>query len=347
MYFLLALLLTMQTTGKDIVKPPELRKGDTIGLAAPAGPLSEALVRSATENLERKGYKVKLAQGSDEKRGYLAGGDKARAAAFNGLVRDPEVKAILCMRGGYGSPRILDKIDFEALRQQPKIVVGYSDITALLIAIRQRAGVVSFHGPMAREWGLNKGLTPFADKYFWEAFATESRSFADWGADRPPGMKEPMTIVEGAAEGFLVGGNLSLISSLMGTPYEIDTRESILFIEEVSEKPFRIDRMLNQLRLAGKLKQARGIVLGGFVGCEARDPEGDLSPSEIFVDYFGDLGVPVLADFPTGHIPEQVTLPIGIRVRLNATARTLTFLEPPVAARKREGVDAKKENASE
>jgi muramoyltetrapeptide carboxypeptidase len=252
---------------------------------------------------------------------------------LNDAIRNAEVKAILCLRGGYGSPRILDQVDYESLRRQPKIIIGYSDITALLLAVRAKAGLVGFHGPMGREWSLGKGISPYSEKYFWDAFVARSSLFEDWGGERAGGMKAPTAIVEGAAEGRLAGGNLSLISSLMGTPYEIDTRGAILFVEEVQEKPFRIDRMLNQLRLAGKLKEARGILLGGFSNCDSRDPDGDLSLSEVFLDYFVPLGVPVLADFPAGHLPDQATLPMGVLVRLDATARTLTILESPVDAR--------------
>jgi muramoyltetrapeptide carboxypeptidase len=292
--------------------------------------MSPEQVKAAAENLERRGYRVKVAQDPKDRRGYLAGDDASRAEAFNKMVKDPEVKAIFCLRGGYGSPRVLDLIDYGALQKSPKIIVGYSDATALLLAVRRRAGLVAFHGPMGKEWSATRGLSPYSERYFWECFTPESPLFASWGGERPAGMKAPATMVGGVAEGTLVGGNLSMISSTMGTPYEIDARDSILFLEEVSEKPFRIDRMINQLRLAGKLGQARGILLGGFTGCDIPDPDGDISLGEIFTDYFAPLGVPVLHDFPAGHVPDQVTLPLGARVRLDADRRALTILEPPV-----------------
>lgn len=344
---ILMLMAAATRTPQKCVKPPPLQKGDTIALVAPAGAAPASQIEAASANIEKRGFKVRLAQGLDARRGYLAGHDKSRAAALNAAIRDPEVKAILCLRGGYGSPRILDQLDYEALKRQPKIIIGYSDITALLLAVREKSGLVAFHGPMGREWSLGKGISPYAEKYFWDAFAAGSPLFSNWGGERPAGMKSPTAIVEGSAEGRLTGGNLSLISSLMGTPYEIDTRGGILFLEEVQEKPFRIDRMLNQLRLAGKLKEAAGILLGAFTGCDAQDPEGDLSLSEVFLDYFASLGVPVLTDFPAGHVADQATLPMGVLVRLDATAKTLTLLESPVAEEMDagEGPRAQDENA--
>lgn len=336
----LAMTLGMLVAGETgplpgLVKPPPLLEGDTIALVAPASPLSESLVRQAVANLERRGYRVRLAVLPGRERGYLAADDATRARALNDLLRDGGVKAIICLRGGYGSPRILDRIDYATLRRQPKIIIGYSDITALLLAIHRKAGVVCFHGPMGKEWGLGRGISPYSEQYYWSLLAAGTAPIEDWGGKRARGMKSPTTLVGGTAVGRLIGGNLSLISALMGTPYEIDTRNSILFLEEVAEKPFRVDRMLNQLRLAGKLKEVHGVLLGGFPACDARDPDGDLPLETVFRDYFEPLGVPVLADFPAGHVPDQALLPLGVVVRLNATEGTLTLLESPVAAEER------------
>jgi len=326
--FTLTLVLAGQSA-EQTLKPPALRRGDTIGLVAPASPLAEARTRAAVTNLQKRGFIVRVER-SGKRRGYLATSDEARASALNRLIHDPAVKAIVCLRGGYGSPRILDRIDYAALVKQPKIIVGYSDITALLIAVRQKTGLVTFHGPMGNELGAKRGLSPFTEKYYWEALRNPATPLlTDWGGERSGGMRAPITIVGGEAEGVLVGGNLSVICSTMGTPYEIDTRDCILFLEEVSEKPFRIDRMLNQLRLAGKLQQARGILLGSFPGCKARDAE-ELALSEIFMDYFAPLGVPVLYEFPAGHVPDHAILPFGVKMKLDAIAGRLTILEPPV-----------------
>lgn len=314
-------------------RPPALEPPDAIALVAPASPATADQIARAAANLQKRGYRTKVFADPSEKRGYLASDDAARAEALNRAIRDPEVKAILCLRGGYGTPRILDRVDYEALAARPKILVGYSDATALLVAATKRAGIVCFHGPMGREWALGNGPSPFSERHFWAAFSAESPLFSDWGGARAPGMKAPVTLAPGVAEGVLAGGNLSLLCALLGTPYEVETKGAILFLEEVAEKPFRIDRMLNQLRLSGKLAEVRGVLLGSFEGCDVRDPEGGLNLAEVFSDYLLPLGVPVLAGYPAGHTPDQVTLPLGLRARLDAGAKTLSFLEPPVEAR--------------
>lgn len=287
-----------------------------------------------TRNLEKRGYEVRLFGERDVTRGYLAASDTERAAAFNAAVSDPAVKAIICARGGYGSPRILDRIDYAALARSPKVLIGYSDITALLIAVEQRCGLVTFHGPMGKEWSAARGISPYSELYYWDLFSGDSlepAKLADWGGELPSGLRRPVTLAPGVAEGVLVGGNLSVVTCAIGTPYAIETEGAILFLEEVGERPFHIDRMLNQLRLAGKLQGVKGVLLGVFAACQTRDPEGDLSLEEVFGDYLTPLGVPVLYEYPAGHVPDQATLPIGSRVRLDATERTLSILEPCVA----------------
>lgn len=309
------------------LKPPPLEKGDTVGLIAPASALEESLVRRAVENLRESGYGVKLSHGYRNPRGYLAASDAVRVGELHGFFADPDVRAIICLRGGYGSPRILDRIDYDLVRRNPKILVGYSDITALLNSIQRHTHLVVFHGPMAKE--LAVGLSPFTAKYFREAFRPQRRLRADWGTGALQ-KKRLRTIAPGSAEGILIGGNLSVLASTLGTPYEPRTRGAILFLEDVNERPFRIDRMLNQLRLSGKLSEVRGVLLGAFTGCNPLSRASSLSLQEVFQDYFGDLQVPVLSGFAAGHVPEQVTLPFGIRVRLDATGKTLTLLESPV-----------------
>ncbi len=331
------LLMAAWTMASDsALKPQALLPGDTIALVAPAGPPAAEQIARAAANLEKRGYRTKVFADPASKRGYLAAGDAARAESLNRAFRDPEVRAILCLRGGYGSPRILDRIDYAALTAQPKILIGYSDITALLLAVRKRTGLVCFHGPMGREWSQGNGPSPFTEKYFWPAFSERSQLFADWGGARPRGARPLAALAPGVAEGVLTGGNLSLVCALLGTPFEIDANGAILFLEEVSEKPFRIDRMLNQLRLSGKLAAARGVLLGVFEGCETGDSEESLSLSEVFSDYLIPLGVPVLAGYPAGHTGDSATLPLGVRVRLDADAKTLSVLESPVAPREGE-----------
>lgn len=309
------------------LKPPALKEGDTLGLAAPASPLDRARIEAAATRLRERGYKVRIGTAATKKLGFLAGSDADRVSDLHELFLDPTVRAIVCVRGGYGSPRLLDLLDMDVIRKHPKILVGYSDITALHLALQKETGLVVFHGPMAKEWSAPRGLSPFAESHYWEAFQPQSRRFARWGV----GVAKPRKLVAGIAEGRLVGGNLSVICALMGTRYEIDTTDAILFLEDVGEKLFRIDRMLNQLRLGGKLAQAKGILFGRFAACEDRD--GQITLDEIFKDYCGDLGVPVLADFPAGHVADHATLPLGVQVRLDATAGNISILESPVTPR--------------
>jgi muramoyltetrapeptide carboxypeptidase len=323
------------------LKPAALRPGDTIALLAPAGVVDKKKVAEAVLNIEKRGYRVRVFPAAYDQRGYLAGGDTQRARDLNMAFGDPEVRMILCLRGGYGSPRILPLVDFDRIKRNPKIFVGYSDITALLIAIRQQAGVVTFHGPMAMaDFSGKWGLAPFSANHFWSLLempedprSVDAELYRNWGGTPPKKMKAPRTLFPGVAEGKLTGGNLSTVVALMGTPYEIDTKDAILMLEDVNEEPFRIDRMLCQLEMSGKLRECRGIVLGGFTKCVAQNKRPTLTVEQVLDDYFGGLGVPVLANFPAGHLPQQATLPIGSMVRLDATARTLSLLEVPVDTR--------------
>ena len=322
------------TTGSrrpSTLKPPALRKGDTIGIIAPASSMDDSLVRRAVRNISRRGYEVKLSTGYLKRRGYLAADDKTRAAELNTFFLDKSVKAILCLRGGYGSPRILDRLDYDGIRKNPKIFIGYSDITALLNGIHAKTGLVSFHGPMAKEFSIGDGLTPYSEKYFWPVFTPESRLFTDWGGSGPRGRGQLKTIAGGVAEGVLVGGNLSVLTCTIGTPYEARSDNCILFLEDVSEKPFRIDRMLNQLRLSGMLGKYKGVILGSFTGCLPLRGSG-IGLLDVFDHYFEELGVPVLSGYAAGHQPDQATLPIGARVRLDASAKKVSIIEAPVAS---------------
>ena len=332
--FILVASLTLGD-GPAPLKAPSIKQGGGIALVAPGGYIADAVVSRTIDVLKGHGYRVIPLIPNRPRRGYLAADDLARLEMFNRALRDPDVDAILCMRGGYGTPRILDDVDYEAIRKSPKLIVGYSDITALLLAIRRRTGLVVFHGPMGADFAAHhSGLSPFSDRHFWGALGPENAGpgnsqFDDWGKNSGGG--KPRTLVRGVAEGILAGGNLSMISATMGTPYEIDTRNAILFIEDVNEKPFRIDRMLAQLRMAGKLRQARGILLGSFTGCDAVNAETSLSLQQVFLDYFKDLEVPVLEGFPAGHgLRDHAVLPLGIKVRLDATRGTLSLLESPV-----------------
>lgn len=253
------------------------------------------------------GFVPRLGDHVRKNRGYLAGSDEERAADFNAAARAADLRGIFALRGGYGTMRLLDAIEYDALRADPKAVLGYSDLTALLNAITQRANIVTFHGPVA-------ALSQFtAEETQWLRAAVAAA--APIGELHAP---EAKALIPGVARGRLAGGNLSLIAALEGTPYAVDTRGAILLIEDVDEAPYRIDRMLTQLRLSGALQRAAGVIAGGFTNC------GDYE--QVLRDRLGDLGIPVLLDVPSGHIEQQWTLPIGARATLDASRRTLTFV---------------------
>jgi len=252
--------------------------------------------------------------------GYLAGSDEARLKDLHEAFADTDIDAILCLRGGYGSPRLLDKIDFDLLRRNPKPFVGYSDITALHLAINRYAGFVSFHGPMLNADLLGDKQAPTEASFF-----NLLRGQARAGSLLPHPVAFPLTTIEpGIALGSLLGGNLSLIASTLGTPYEINTDGIILFIEDVNEPLYRIDRLLNHLRLAGKLENLRGVLVGDVAGVDFA------ALCALLKQTFEPLRIPVLAGWRSGHCDPNLTLPMGALVRLDAGARELTLAQDVV-----------------
>lgn len=260
------------------------------------------------------GLQPRLGRHAREKRGYLAGTDDMRAADFNEAARDPQVRGIFALRGGYGTMRILDAIDYDALARDPKVVLGYSDLTALLNAITQRTGLVTFHGPVA-------ALSQFgADERAWLRRAVMQV--------KPLGKlhaAQAVTIAPGSASGRLCGGNLTLITALLGTPYEIDTTGALLIIEETDEAPYRIDRMLTQLALSGALARAAGVLVGRCANCEVDEshPYAAMPLQATLRDRLGSLGIAVLAELPIGHAGEQWTVPIGLQARMDGSGMVI------------------------
>jgi muramoyltetrapeptide carboxypeptidase len=246
--------------------------------------------------------------------GYLAGTDEQRAADFNEAARDPGVRGIFALRGGYGTMRILDQIDYDAIARDPKVIVGYSDLTALLNAVTRQTGLVTFHGPVA-------ALSQFSPLEI-QALRAAVMTPEPLGVLQAP---EAQTLAGGVAGGRIAGGNLSLLAALTGTPHEVDTSGALLVLEDVDEPPYRIDRMLTQLRMSGALMRAAGIIAGGWTNCGVTE--------DLLHDRLGDLGVPIVTETLIGHIEEQWTLPIGAYAKLDAGARTLTFDEPAVRGR--------------
>ncbi|MGX9707551.1 S66 peptidase family protein [Laceyella tengchongensis] len=310
------------------MKPPALKPGDLIGVIAPASPVPEERRERALQTLRRFGYRLKVGASVQEQHGYFSGTDEVRARDVNEMFADPEVRAIMCIRGGYGSQRLLDRIDYAMIRRNPKIFVGYSDITSLHLALWKKAGLITFHGPMVGELEHVSEEEEMA----WSVLFRQLSDPQPLGEYPDTGRTLCFTITPGRATGRLVGGNLCLLAASMGTPYELDTTGKILFIEEVGEEPYRIDRMLTQLRLAGKLEQAAGILFTDFHDCDAANPERSLTLREVLEEIIRPLGVPAYFGFQAGHTEPNLALPIGIQADLDAGEGTLMLLEGCVQA---------------
>jgi muramoyltetrapeptide carboxypeptidase len=308
-----------------MILPPRLCPGDTVALVSPASPpRTRSLLLLGKKRLEALGLRVLVGRHAGAERGYLAGSDADRLADLETAFRDPAVKAIVCTRGGYGVARFLDRFDADLARRHPKAVVGFSDITMLHLAL-QKAGVVSFWGPMPCT-GLG-----------WSRFSVRGveRALMSGGpVGRVPACRHqrPATLRAGRAAGPLTGGTLSMLTASLGTACEVETRGRVVFLEDVDEEPYRVDRMLAQLLSAGKLADAAGIALGVFTGARVRNSPGrrSLQMREVFADHLLGLKVPVLAGLAVGHVPDQVTLPYGIDARLDAGAKTLDVVAPAV-----------------
>lgn len=308
-------------------RPAPLQRGDTVGLITPASYIEEEGLNRAIENLESLGLRVRTGVFIRAERGFTAGTDEQRLGDFYAMLADPEVKAIWAARGGYGSARLLPLMDFRLIRKNPKVIIGYSDITALLNAITEETGLVTFHGPVA-----SSPFTDFTRRHL-EAVLMEGSEGHTIRPSREMLEKEEIpyqlkVITPGSAEGCLVGGNLSLLSSLAGTPWAPDVKGKLLFLEDVGEKPYRLDRMLTQLRQAWPLEKTAGIILGIFKNCVPAEGDRSLGLIETLRDRLGDLGVPVIYGMPIGHIDDQATLPLGVKARLETSGPSLTLLEP-------------------
>lgn len=316
-----------------MIWPKRLAPGDTVMLIAPAGPPDRAQVMRFKDHIEQRGYKVKLRDDMFDVDGYLAGSDQRRADEFNEAFADPEVDGVLAVRGGYGSMRMLDGVNWDNVKKNPKLVLGFSDITAIHAAMN-KAGIVSFHGPgPASGLGSEKGPTDFTAKYVVRALEVAPDSPAGpYIVEVPESVSKVDSFGHGKAKGRMVGGNLSLISALEGTPYAIDTQDAILMIEDVNEAPYRIDRMIQQLKLAGKLDQIKGAVLGKFTEDFVREDkltdDKRFDTTGVLRQYFENLGVPVLVNYPIGHYPQNCTVPLGGEVEIDADAKTLKILAP-------------------
>ena len=309
------------------VKPPALMPGDTVGIVAPASPIQRNLLDAGSLALFRMGYKPFFLDSIFEQELYFAGSVKRRARELEEMFRRPEVKAIVCARGGYGCNYLLDEFDLNVARENPKIFVGYSDATTLLTWFTDAAKLVTFHGPM-----ITRDFDDAADLLHVASWKSSLEGKAQWEIAAVPGSGiEP--IVHGEAEGTLYGGCLSMLAASIGTPYAIRTDDTILFIEDIGAKPFQVDRMLMQLKLAGKFAGVRGIIFGEMLNCIQQHDQG-YKLQEVVKRVVGDLGIPIAYGLRSGHVSKQnITLPIGVRARLHvADSVRLSILESAATA---------------
>jgi muramoyltetrapeptide carboxypeptidase len=300
------------------ILPPPLVPGDRIGVAAPGGPVREEAFSRGLARLEARGFQPVLGRHVRARTAYLAGTDEDRLEDFAGFLRDPTLRGIWCARGGYGSARIVSRLDFEPLRRRPKALIGYSDITVLHAALLRKIGLATWHGPLVSELG-DPAL--YDEPFLWAALSGDGGGLS-WPLEKSAIHRA------GEGEGRLVGGCLSLLVGLVGTPYEPPMEGSILFWEEVHEEPYRIDRLLGHLRLSGRLQGLRGMVVGRLVDCEAGDPANDVPLREILEIHLAGTDYPVVIDFPAGHSSGKTTLPLGRVVRLDTAAGRLAVSAP-------------------
>ena len=325
----LALLNQSFTPLKELVnqnvklKAKRLKVGDTIAIASPAGAVwDDTQVEKFTGILSGFGFNVILCTTLKRKVGYFSGTDEQRAKELNDLFANKDVKGIFCMKGGWGCARILDKLDYNLIAQNPKVLIGFSDITTLLNAIYAKTGLITFHGPVG-----NSGWNEWTTSVFKNVVMYAGQTVFSPGPDDDDKI---ITLGKGTAIGTLVGGNLSVISSIIGSGYLPDWKGKILFLEETKEEPYRIDRMLTQLKLAGALKQLNGIAIGKFVKCEAEEPQKAFTFMQVLEQHIKPLGIPAFYGLMTGHIENKLTLPIGAEVRMNGETGIITLQEPAV-----------------
>ncbi|GHB95307.1 S66 peptidase family protein [Thermomonas carbonis] len=331
---LAATLLPLSGTARAVtaaptrVLPVPLAKGDTVGLVSPSSATDDSLnLQLAREAMEALGFKVKTGAHYDARRGHLAGTDAERAGDLNAMFADKAVKAIVCTRGGSGAARLLPLLDYATIRRNPKVLLGYSDITALHCAIQAKTGLVTFHGPIG-----SGSWNPFNVDQFKRVLLDreliEYRNKIEAGDELVPRRNRTITIHGGKARGELLGGNLTVLTALAGSPYLPDFSGKILFIEDVSEAPYRVDRMFSTLKLMGALDQVAGVIFGECSDCNPGDGYGSLTLEQILDDYLLPLKIPAYRGAMIGHLREQFIVPVGGKVELDADAGTFRLLEP-------------------
>lgn len=319
-----------ETPSSSVLKPRRLKEGDLVGLINPAGAsFHPDDAEIARETLAALGLRTRFGKHLLDRHGYLAGRDEDRAADVNDFFADPEVRALMSLRGGWGCARLLPLLDYEIIRHNPKILIGYSDLTALLLAVQAKTGMVTFHGPVGTStW--NEFTTSHAQGLLFEGKALEMNNPTDSGDHLVQVENRVLTITPGKAKGHLLGGNLSVLAALIGSDYLPDFSGSILFLEDVDEAIYRVDRMLTQLKLAGVLNQIAGFVFGKCTDCKPGRGYGSLTLEEVLDHHIAPLGIPAWYGSMIGHITDKFTIPLGIEAEINADTGKIRLLEPAV-----------------
>ena len=301
-----------------VYKPVPLRRGGRIGVVAPAGCVDDELLSAGVQALQQDGFQVELAPGVHDRKGYLAGDDEKRARDLEGFFCRPDLDAIFCARGGFGSIQLIPHLTERIFRSHSKIFAGYSDVTILLNWLLQKCGMVTFHAPMVA-MDFARGLTQRSIDHLWGTLTGEKWMWK---------IEVGEVIRSGKVQAEMMGGCLSVVVTTLGTPYEIDTAGKMLFLEDVGEKPYRVERMLTHLKLAGKLEKLAGLVFGDFTQCEG---EGPRDVRAIIGELFHKAPYPVVMGIPAGHGQENLALPFGVKMALDADVGTLSLIETPVA----------------
>lgn len=307
---------------KKLVKAKALKEGDTVGLIGPAGPYDTYELRRGLETLAELGLQVKLPEGINARWRYMAGEDALRVQGVLQMLNDARARGVLCTRGGYGSLRLIPFLDEDKLlKKGPKVVIGASDTTTLLLYLHAKYGLVTFHGPMVATEQFGQ-MSPLTHHHFVRAVMQKS----------PIGeitLERVKVLRGGVGEGPLIGGCLSLVVASLGTSFEVDTRGKILFLEDVNEPPYRIDRMLTHLKLAGKFARAKGILFGEMPGCHPEPDEG-FTLEDVILDVLKDVKVPILFNFPVGHGRDHITLPLGVKTLVDGARGSVVIEEAAV-----------------
>ncbi len=312
------------------IKPKRLQVGDTVAVIAPSSGASPEAFEHALANTASLGLKAKIGQFARGSNDFLSGTDKERLHDLHWAFDDAEVKGVWCVRGGSGAPRLLPDIDYALIKKNPKVFVGFSDITAFHLAISQQTGLITFHGPVA-----SSELSEYTKTHFVNTVMTPPANYkiqpSDYNLAQPSTLFKPTVITPGRARGRLIGGNLSLLGALAGTPFALtDVKGAILFTEDINEPPYKVDRLFTQLRQSCDMKSLAGVALGVFSSAQSATDAETASTVRVLKDRLGDLGIPVVSGLSFGHIRDNCTLPVGIEVELDTSTATLTLTESPV-----------------